>query len=92
MAGCVLALIYQLTGSILCSMFGHFLFNGVQVAAMILMNNGNTAAKAAEAENLPLVYPLAGLLIFAVSFYGLVRSQTPLAPDWSADFRPGEEN
>jgi membrane protease YdiL (CAAX protease family) len=91
MAGCVLALIYQLTGSLLCCMWAHFVFNGSQVIIFILAKHGDAATKVAEAENVSIIYPLAGLLIFAGSFYALVRSQTPLAADWSADFKQGEE-
>ena len=90
-AGCILALIYFLTGSLLCSMWAHCLFNGTQLVAVILSQHNDAVRKVAEGDHLPAVYPLAGLVIFAVSFYALVRTQTPLPANWSADFKPGEE-
>ena len=90
-AGCVLALIYQLTGSLICCMWAHFLYNGLQVATVYLSQHSPTAKQIAEGDNLPIVFPIVGLALFAGSFYALVRQQTPLKPDWSSDFREGEE-
>ena len=90
-AGCVLAMIYNLTGSLLCSMWAHFLYNGTQVAAVFVTQHNEAAQKVAGGENLPIAYPLIGLLLFALSFYALVRTQTPLPVNWSADFEKNEE-
>jgi membrane protease YdiL (CAAX protease family) len=89
-AGCVLALIYSLTGSLLCSMWAHLLYNGLQVSIVYFSHGNVEAKKIAEGENLPIVFPIAGLILFAISFYALVRTQSPLKPDWSNDFRSGE--
>jgi membrane protease YdiL (CAAX protease family) len=83
-AGCVLALVYQLTGSLISSMFAHLLYNGAQV--LLVYFGGDIAEK-----DFPNWIPAAGFLLFIASFYGLIRNQTPLRPDWSADFAPGEE-
>jgi membrane protease YdiL (CAAX protease family) len=89
--GCVLALIYKLTGSLLCSMLGHFLYNGLQILMEFAAHYNQGVKRIVSADFLPFYIPLIGLLIFAGSFYALVRTQTPLPEDWSADFRPGEE-
>lgn len=83
-AGCVLALIYQLTGSLLCSIWAHFVYNGSQVVLAYLTPSVN------ESE-VPAWLGLAGLGLFLLSFYGLIRTQRPLGADWSSDFLPGEE-
>ncbi len=90
-AGCVLALIYFLTGSLLCSIWAHFLYNGSQVALMFMSQRHAALRKVVESNEVPLPYVLAGLLAFAACFYLLVKSQTPLPADWSDDFREERE-
>jgi len=89
-AGCVLALIYFLTGSILCSMWGHFLYNGTQILTIFLMEKSKSGSATAVNENLPIWLPFIGLIIFATSFYLLVSQQTPLPGNWSNDFSKEE--
>jgi hypothetical protein len=86
-AGCILALIYFLTGSLLCSMWAHLLYNGLQVAAAFIGPHDASTQKIAPAENLPVAYPLVGAILFCSCFYFLVKNQTPLPPDWSDDFK-----
>lgn len=86
-AGCVLAFVYFLTGSLLCGMWAHLLYNGLQVVVIFLSQENDAAKQMAQGENLPAIYPLAGLILFASCFYLLVKKQTPLPPDWSDDFR-----
>lgn len=83
MAGCVLALIYQLTGSLLCSIWAHFIYNGSQVLIAYLTPPGTEF-------DIPAWGGLIGLGVFLLAFYALIRTQTPLNPDWSNDFEPGE--
>jgi membrane protease YdiL (CAAX protease family) len=90
-AACMLALIYYLTGSLLCSMWAHFLYNGIQVALSFFGQHNDTARTIVDTGQLPAALPIAGLAIFAVSFYALVRTQTPLPANWSLDYLPGEE-
>jgi membrane protease YdiL (CAAX protease family) len=90
-AGVMLAMIYYLTGSLLCGIWGHFLYNGIQVSAVFLTQSNSSAQEIANGEQLPIAFPLVGIVIFALSFYALVRARTPLAPNWSLDFKPGEE-
>jgi len=90
-AGCMLALTYYLTGSLLCSLWAHFVYNGIQVCAVFLTQDNSSAQQIAAGDQLPIAFPLVGLVIFALSLYGLVRARTPLPADWSVDFKPGEE-
>lgn len=83
-AGCVLALIYQLTGSLVTSIWAHFVYNGSQVLLSYFSASGTDI-------DVPAWVGLAGLGVFLLSFYALIRNQTPLAANWSADFAPGEE-
>jgi membrane protease YdiL (CAAX protease family) len=86
-AGCVLAFIYFLTGSLLCSMWAHFLYNGSQVLAIFLSQQSEPAKQVVQGENISAVYPFIGLAMFAFCFYFLVKKQTPLPADWSDDFK-----
>lgn len=90
-AGCVLALIYFMTGSLLCSMWAHFLYNGFQITFIFNTQQNEVLRKMAEGEHLPIAVPLVGLAVFLISFYALIRNQMPLQPDWSTDFKPEEE-
>lgn len=89
-AGCLLALIYYLTGSLLCSMLAHFLYNGIQVA-ISLFTEHKASTPVEEADQLPIALVVGGFLVFALSFYTLLRTQRPLAPDWSLDYGPEEK-
>lgn len=89
-AGCILALIYYLTGSILCSMLAHFVYNGIQVASVVMGSQSDLAEKVVQGDNLPFYLPIIGVFVFALSFYLLIKTQTPLKANWSDDFS-GEE-
>lgn len=85
--GCALAMIYFLTGSLLCSMWGHLLFNGYQVVTFFFSARDVQTTKLDAAQNLPIIYPLLGLLLFSGCIYLLLRHKTPLPTDWSDNFR-----
>ena len=85
-AGVVLALIYWLTGSLWLSIFGHFLFNGLQVALAYISNHQPATVSPAN-DDLPLWLPFAGLALFLAAGYALIKTKRPLPPDWSDDFR-----
>ncbi len=87
LAGILLAVIYNLTGSLWCSILAHMFFNGLQVILSYLSNN-NQAVKtftSGSSISYPLVF--AGSIIFGVSFYLLWRNRTPLPTDWTDDFK-----
>jgi membrane protease YdiL (CAAX protease family) len=88
-AGVLLALIYYLTGSLLCSMLAHFLYNGTQVALAMVSDHGASTSPA-DPSPVPLVLVISGFLLFLGCFYALLRTQRPLPPDWSSDYAPGE--
>lgn len=91
-AGCLLALIYFLTGSILCSMLAHFVYNGIQVVLVVTGGDAQLADKINSEQSLPIYYPIIGLLVFLISFILLLRTQTPLRMNWSDDFRIERSN
>lgn len=91
LAGCMLALIYYLTGSLWCNIWAHFLYNGIQVA-IVLLGSDASASKVNEGGDVPFSLVLAGLLLGAGSLYGLFRSRRPLPPDWSEDYLPAEKS
>lgn len=86
-AGCMLALIYSLTGSLLCSIWGHLLYNGTQVVLVYLSHYNKHVERFVDGTTMPLYVPVAGLALFAACFYKLVKTQTPLPADWSDNFR-----
>ncbi len=90
LAGVLLAVIYNLTGSLWCSILAHLLFNGSQVLLHYL-GTSNAGVKAAlESDTMPLYYAAIGAVVFAVSFYLLLKNRTPLPRNWADDFTPEE--
>ncbi len=91
-AGVLLAVVYWLTGSLLCSIWAHLLYNGVQVVAIYLSeaNVGAQKVMAATDTTLPIWLPIAGAALLASSLYALYKTKTPLPPAWSSDFTPEE--
>jgi uncharacterized protein len=91
LAGMLLAVIYNLTGSLWCSIIAHTFFNGSQVLLSYL-GNSNTAIKAMlESDSIPYGIVAGGAILFAASFYLLLKNRTPLPPQWSDDFTPEEQ-
>jgi membrane protease YdiL (CAAX protease family) len=91
LAGVLLAVIYNLTGSLWCSILGHFVFNGLQVI-IVYLGSSNTAARSFAAnDTLPYYYVVAGALVFCIAFYLLLKTRTPLPYNWANDFTR-EEN
>jgi membrane protease YdiL (CAAX protease family) len=85
-AGLLLAGIYYLTGSLWCSIFAHFLYNGIQVVYSYWANNHLTKEQVAAATGLPVYAALAGAVLFGFSFYALLKNKTPLAANWTDDY------
>ena len=88
-AGALLACIYWLTGSLWCSIWAHFLFNGIQIILIFLSRQDASLKAAAEGNQFSPYLLVAGLLVFVVCLYGLVKMKTPLPKDWSDDFKGG---
>jgi membrane protease YdiL (CAAX protease family) len=89
-AGILLAFIYNLTGSLWCSILAHLFFNGSQIVLSYL-SNGNAAAKqATDNAGIPYYLVAAGAVVFGISFYLLLKNKTPLPPNWTDDFTPAE--
>lgn len=90
LAGVLLAVIYQLTGSIVCSMLGHLYFNGLQVV-LLYFGNSNAAIKDfVSRDYISWEFFAAGAVVFAGSFYLLLKKATPLPVNWTDDFTRSE--
>jgi len=88
LAGVLLAVIYNLTGSLWCSILAHLFFNGFQVVIAYAGNN-SPAVKAFLASNdIPIYFVVGGAITFGISFYLLLKNKTPLPPNWTDDFPP----
>jgi len=90
LAGVLLAVIYYLTGSLWCSMLGHLLNNGLQIIIVYLATSHPAIKAVMDSNSLPWYLPVAGIIIFAVAFYFLWKTKTPLPPDWADDFTAKE--
>jgi membrane protease YdiL (CAAX protease family) len=91
MAGILLAVIYNLTGSLWCSILAHFLFNGLQIILIFASNYIPVLKTVGSDTNMvPVSLAAAGLVVFLVSFYLLLKNKTPLPPNWTDDYAPEE--
>jgi membrane protease YdiL (CAAX protease family) len=82
LAGVLLAVIYNLTGSLWCAILAHFTFNGMQIFLSYVTGGGADVAD----KNVPITFVIAGALVFAGSFYLLLKNKTPLPETWANDF------
>lgn len=90
LAGVLLAIIYNLTGSLWCSIIAHLFFNGLQVI-LTYMSNSNAAIKGfLENGSMPYYFVILGAIVFCISFYLLLKNKTPLPDNWTDDFPPEE--
>jgi membrane protease YdiL (CAAX protease family) len=90
LAGILLAVIYYLTGSIYCSMLGHLLNNGLQIILLYIGKDSEVIKAIEKSEQLPAFVPIAGLVLFSVSLFLLLKNKTPLPPNWADDYAEGE--
>lgn len=85
-AGLTLGYVYYLTGSLVLSIFAHFIVNGSQVV-LTYMATDNAALKAfSDSNETPWGIFIAGVALFAGSFYWLYQNRTPLRATWTNDF------
>jgi uncharacterized protein len=90
LAGVLLAMLYNLTGSIWCGVIGHLFFNGFQIV-MSYLGRSNPAIRAfVDNDTVPLFIVAIGAVIFAGALYLLWKNRTPLKPNWSDDFTKEE--
>lgn len=90
LAGVLLALIYQLTGSLLCSMAGHLYFNGLQVVLLYFGNSNETIREFVSRDYVSWGFVAVGAAVFAGSFYLLLKTATPLVLNWTDDYNQAE--
>jgi len=90
LAGILLAVIYNLTGSLWCSIFAHLLFNGFQVILTFAGNFSPAIKTFMSNTGIPVGLVTGGAILFAVSFYLLWKEKTPLPGNWADDFSKDE--
>jgi membrane protease YdiL (CAAX protease family) len=90
LAGVLLAVIYNLTGSIWCSILAHMFFNGSQIILSYLGNDHPAVKAYLESNNTSYTLVAIGAAVFAASFYLLLKNKTPLPPNWADNFTPAE--
>lgn len=81
MAGLLLATIYYLTGSLWCSIVAHLFFNGTQ----IIINYLNPGTAATD-NSIHWGLTIGGAILFAASFFLLIKTKEPLPNNWYKDF------
>ena len=86
LAGMLLAVIYNLTGSLWCSIAGHMFFNGTQVVLSYLGNISPAVKSLMAGNSVPYYLVISGAVVFTASLYLLLKNKTPLPPNWSDDF------
>jgi membrane protease YdiL (CAAX protease family) len=90
LAGILLAVIYNLTGSLWCSIAGHMAFNGSQIVLMYFGGSNPAIKRMQDDAGVPFYLVIAGAAVFAVSFYLLLKNRTPLPANWTDDYAPDE--
>ena len=90
LAGVLLAVIYNLTGSLWCSILAHMSFNGLQVVLMYASARNVAVKTFMEQSTVPYLLVIGGAVLFGVSFYLLLKNKTPLPGNWSDNFTAEE--
>ena len=90
LAGLLLAAIYNLTGSLWCSIVAHLSFNGFQVVLVYMSNYSKPVNNYLNESFISPYFVIVGAIFFAASFYLLLKNKTPLPPNWTDNFTPAE--
>ena len=90
LAGVLLVIIYNITGSLWCSIVGHLSFNGLQVVLVYMSNYNNGVKNYLNESFISPLFVVAGAIVFGTSFYLLLKNRTPLPANWSDNFTPEE--
>jgi hypothetical protein len=86
LAGALLASIYYLTSSIWCGILAHMCFNGTQVVLSYFAKSSPAVKAMVESDSISIGLLVAGALVFSGALYLLLKTKTPLAPNWADDF------
>jgi uncharacterized protein len=90
-AGVLLAVIYNLTGSLWCSILAHMCFNGFQIILGYFGSTNSAIKSFLDNTSVPYYYVIGGAIVFSISFYLLLKNKTPLPENWTDDFPPEEK-
>jgi len=88
LAGILLAVIYNITGSLWCSIVAHLFFNGLQIILAYAAYGSKAIRSFNDNTSVPYYLVFGGLIVFAISFYLLIKNKTPLPANWTDDFPP----
>lgn len=91
LAGAFLGFIYYATGSLWLSIVAHLLHNGLQVLVLYAFKDNAAMQQMMKDEALPWFLPVGGAILFAIGFYMLWKSRTPLPANWTEDFTEAEK-
>lgn len=96
LAGVLLACVYYLTNSLWCSILAHMTFNGTQVVLMYLANSSERVKSFANSKDSHYGLIIACALVFTGTLLLINKYKTPMANDWTDDFKdepaiPGAE-
>lgn len=89
-AGVALAIIYNLTGSLWCSMLAHMCYNGFQVSLDFFGKDNTTVKGIMESNTVPIPMLIGGAIVSAIAFYLLWKFRTPLPTNWADDYTQEE--
>lgn len=89
-AGMTLAYVYYLTGSLILSMFTHFIVNGTQIAVSYFGRNNEAITSFTSSNEMPWALFIGSCVVFLLSFFMLSKNKTPLPNNWTDDFNEQE--
>lgn len=89
-SGMMLGYIYYLTGSLVLSIFSHFVVNATQICLIYFGRNNDELQRMMDSNETPWGLFTAAIVVFAASFYWLWKMKTPLPNNWTEDFSPAE--
>ena len=86
LAGSILAYIYYVTGSLICSMIAHLSFNGVQIISEYITPTVKATQATPTYQTSDYLIIIGGTALFIVSLFLLQKMKQPLPKNWSDNF------
>lgn len=86
LAGSILAYIYYVTGSLICSMIAHLSFNGVQIISEYITPTVKATQATPTYQTSDYLIIIGGTALFIVSLLLLQKMKQPLPKNWSDNF------
>ena len=86
LAGTVLAVIYNLSGSLWPGIIAHLFFNGTQVILNYMSHDNPKLSAFLNEKSINPVFVASGALLFCGAFYAMWRTRRPLPANWANNF------